>query len=753
MFFKLRLRKGMAYLLIWLQLLTPGLSLLPVMARASESAEMQDTLQGLNSLILGEDTPMVVAPTPPQPAVPDLINKPATTTSSVSDYFHVQTPTVTSTQSTGLPALSSSTEVSTDSKTGSPNQDTLRSDGENRLASGAIQAGTLFSGEQKSEAAINYARSIGEGLINQQVNDWLNQYGNAKVSLGTQQNLSGDLLVPFYETDKSLVFSQLGARTHQDRNTVNLGVGYRQYQDDWMLGVNTFYDYDYTGKNKRFGIGTEAWTDYLKLAANGYIRQTNWHQSTLGNMADFDERPANGFDVRANAYLPSWPNVGGSLKYEQYFGKGVSVAESANPDSLKDDPVVVTAGVDYTPFPLVTLSAKHAMGDSNETSMGVDFTYRFGVPWSQQVDPDSVGLMRSLAGSRYDFVDRNYNIVMQYRKQELLTISLPVNTTAQAADTVPIVLTVARTKYGLKSVEWSVDPLLMARGGSYKESLTELQVTLPAYVFGQKQNATQNYKISAIATDNNGNLSNTAETLIGVVPSDNVVGNLTLSPSDRILPANDNDLYTLTGVVTDGKGAPLANQQVTFSVGGLINASGQHGTTLAPAGGGASDARQLKVTTGLDGKAVVTLRSSVAGEGQITATMDNGNASTTKVTFVGDSASAQVSTVTLTDSVVRKAANGTNTFTYTVRVKDSNGNLVLGTEVTADANKPGVTVTVSGPTDTEGQATITLTSTTTAVAEIRISARVGSTASVNADKTVSFVGDDTTAVITAGNLT
>ncbi|WP_205516768.1 inverse autotransporter beta domain-containing protein, partial [Morganella morganii] len=31
-------------------------------------------------------------------------------------------------------------------------------------------------------------------------------------------------------------------------------------------------------------------------AANGYFRVTDWHQSKLHEMRDYDERPANGFD-------------------------------------------------------------------------------------------------------------------------------------------------------------------------------------------------------------------------------------------------------------------------------------------------------------------------------------------------------------------------------------------------------------------------------------------------------------------------
>lgn len=35
----------------------------------------------------------------------------------------------------------------------------------------------------------------------------------------------------------------------------------------------------------------------------------------------------------------------------------------------------------------------------------------------KQLDPNEVAARRSLAGSRYDLVDRNNNIVLEYRKK------------------------------------------------------------------------------------------------------------------------------------------------------------------------------------------------------------------------------------------------------------------------------------------------------------------------------------------------
>ncbi|MGK0707125.1 Ig-like domain-containing protein, partial [Yokenella regensburgei] len=82
------------------------------------------------------------------------------------------------------------------------------------------------------------------------------------------------------------------------------------------------------------------------------------------------------------------------------------------------------------------------------------------------------------------------------------------------------------------------------------------------------------------------------------------------------------------------------------------------------------------------------------------------------LSFIADAASAQVDTVKLVGNDVSKVADGKNTFTYTVMVKDGNGNRVSGATVTPKADKPGVSATAAGVTDAGGQTTVTLTSTT-----------------------------------------
>lgn len=85
------------------------------------------------------------------------------------------------------------------------------------------------------------------------------------------------------------------------------------------------------------------WTPSLRLATNYYHPLSNWKDSR--DFDDYEERPAKGFDVRLQGYLPAYPHLGASLVYEQYYGDEVALFGK---DHLQKDPSAVTVGLDYT---------------------------------------------------------------------------------------------------------------------------------------------------------------------------------------------------------------------------------------------------------------------------------------------------------------------------------------------------------------------------------------------------------------------
>jgi len=611
---------------------------------------------------------------------------------------------------------------------------------EARLAGNASQAGQILSADDAVNASLGYVRGIGENLLNQQVNDWLNQVGHARIQFGSNKTGDADLLVPLIDNPNSLFFSQIGFRANDERTTTNLGLGYRQYEDGWMWGVNSFYDYDITGSNSRVGVGGELWANYLKFAANGYFRVTDWHQSALHEMRDYDERPANGFDIRAEGYLPDYPQLGAFAKYEQYFGDGISLAGTTSSGELKSNPSVSTLGLSYTPFPLITFKGQTSRGDSSDSQVGMELSYRFGVPLSQQLDTDNVDLMRNLAGNRYDFVNRNYNIVMQYRKQELLRIALPPALHGEAAQTHPVTVSVLKAKYGLKSLRWSA-PELLANGGEIKQTgLTTADITLPEYVFMDRNGGPQGYRVTAVGEDNEGNPSNTAEMWVNVIPSVETVTQLTVTPNQSLV-ANNRDQFTAVALLQNDKGEVLADKAVTFSVSGLKN---PEGVTIYDADG--NNGQTLTVISGPDGTATVKIISKSAGKGLLKARMRNGNSRTESIVYIADLSTAKIKTLELTNN--RAVADGQAKNIAVATVADQFDNRVENFPLTASADNGATVAEPNQQTDDNGQATFRFSSETAGDSKLMIEG-----AGTSKSETAQFIADISTAKIQSAVVT
>ncbi len=281
-----------------------------------------------------------------------------------------------------------------------------------------------------------YGKSAITGAVQSHVDNLLSPYGHVatNITIDDQGKLDGsslDYLIPWYDGESDLLFSQFSVHNKDGRTIANMGAGIRHnVNKDWMLGTNAFYDRDLTRGHKRLGVGTEAWTNYLKLSGNYYLPLSSWKDSP--DLDDYEERPARGWDMRVQTYLPSYPQLGGSVVYEKYYGDQVALFGS---DDLQEDPSAVTLGVDYTPVPLITLQAgyKTDQSEKSEVTFNLGIDYRINVPLSKQLDGSEVAKMRTLAGSRMDFVDRNNDIVLEYREKNDLDIGIflaPTNTAA-----------------------------------------------------------------------------------------------------------------------------------------------------------------------------------------------------------------------------------------------------------------------------------------------------------------------------------
>ncbi|WP_224060419.1 inverse autotransporter beta domain-containing protein [Providencia alcalifaciens] len=429
------------------------------------------------------------------------------------------------------------------------------------VARTASQLGSTFNNNSSSNAAKDLARSIAVGEMNAQTNseisDWLQGKGKARVKIDvdnefTLKNSELEVLVPIWELPEHMVFSQASLHRTDSRTQSNLGVGYRFFSPDYMLGINTFYDHDWSRSHSRVGLGAEYQRDFMKLSANSYHRTSDWK-----NSKDFDfyeERPANGWDVRAEGYLPAYPAIGGKLMYEQYYGDNVGLFGK---DNQQKDPYAVTVGANYTPFPLLTFNAEQRQGKSgeNDTRFGIDLKYTLGVPLSKQLDSEQIYASRLLNANRYDFVERNNNIVLEYRKKETITIQLPAQISGYTGEKRDIGLTIS-SKNGLSRVEWYA-PELIAHGGQIiRESISQYSVVMPNYQYGSGAN--NHYTLSMVAYDESGNQSPESTTTVIVNSAAVDLASSKLSPLEVNLPNDGKSTEQLTLKLENKDGQPVS---------------------------------------------------------------------------------------------------------------------------------------------------------------------------------------------------
>jgi len=610
-------------------------------------------------------------------------------------------------------------------------------------------AGVLASGDPTKQAE-SIARGAATSTANDAVENWLNQFGTAKVQLNLDDklNLKGsqlDVLLPLQDTPSLLTFSQLGTRYIDDRLTLNAGIGQRHFIDQQMFGYNLFLDRDIQGSHSRIGIGAEYARDYLRIATNGYFGVSGWKNSR--DLDGFDEKAANGFDIRTEAYLPSMPQLGGKLVYEQYFGDDVGLFGK---DKRQSDPAAVTFGVNYSPVPLVSFGVDHKQGTSGmeDTRFNLSLNYSFGTELSKQLDPANMAAKRTLAGSRYDLVDRNNEIVLQYREQKLLSVVMDPLLQGDSGQTIELPITVI-SKHGVASFEWKAD-LFTAAGGKIIPNGQGWQAVLPSYNLLENNN----YPISVTVIDKSGNRSEPAQGEV-VVTGFGIAATSNLNIKNARLPADGRSTTQVELSLKDGSGRPISGiaGQITlnsqFQPPSAASKISPASATAQPIAHAIGEVSESKDRPGVY-LATFTAGSSV-GVVKITANV-SGSAIAVKeasVTLSADNASAKIDENGLTGKLGNTLANGTDINTVQLPVKDAQGNPVPGFDVTFTVTNPdGSTRQQTVTTDENGIASLPVTS--DKAGSVKVEADVGG---VTSSTELSFVADNATATIDENGLT
>ncbi|WP_211080620.1 inverse autotransporter beta domain-containing protein [Enterobacteriaceae endosymbiont of Donacia semicuprea] len=357
--------------------------------------------------------------------------------------------------------------------------------------------------------------------------DFLQINGKSSIILNLDENLNLNnseinFLFPIIENEDFIFFIQNDIHKTDDRTQNNLGLGIRKlsFDNEYMVGLNSFFDYDFTLENSRLGIGIEYWREFIKLSANSYYGLSKWwHLDSLKknkklndiNDDEFFMRPATGLDVKFEGYFPQIPEIKFQLEYEKYYGNiGFKKNNNGYENKKLFSPSILSFGINYNPIPLLTFSLKRIenfLGESNtQFKIGLNFVFNHSL--HDQMNKEFSNLFSSVNDHRYDFVNRNNNIILEYREEFLIKIFTKKKIVGYPGSKIFLDIKV-KSVNKFKNIHFNVNNNFLKNGGSI-ESIEPIEyvknnyvITLPNYNF--KYINKNNYKLRITASDIEGN--------------------------------------------------------------------------------------------------------------------------------------------------------------------------------------------------------------------------------------------------------
>ncbi|MDR1315142.1 MAG: inverse autotransporter beta domain-containing protein, partial [Deltaproteobacteria bacterium] len=298
----------------------------------------------------------------------------------------------------------------------------------------AGNGGRAGRGGDGLEKLKSMAVSAGSDAAREAALGWLSEYGQARMELGlgARGGIGGsaDFLYPFYDGEKATLFGQLGARVSGDGRTVaNFGLGARLFPGGGSgLGANAFLDWDAGRGHGRIGAGAEYWRERFSLAANAYRPVTGWKASP--DRPGADERPASGWDAKARGHLVKDGRLSASVGYESWkgshvFGEGLY----SDPSSASRSRGSWAYGLRLMPVPGLTLNAEYRNGAEKGFSGSVSYTVALDGTGGSGGAPSALaggegGTPFDPRSRRFDFVDRRYDMPLQYRASRGYAITM-----------------------------------------------------------------------------------------------------------------------------------------------------------------------------------------------------------------------------------------------------------------------------------------------------------------------------------------
>lgn len=192
---------------------------------------------------------------------------------------------------------------------------------------------------------INKTNSFISTIANELTGDLLNneRVKYLELDVQVQENLKPTISLTninkLTEDTTSAFFNQNTVSIHDNDQTVNFGLGYRNLLNDdkLMLGANLFFDYSFDNAHQRNGLGIEAISSVFSLRGNYYdatsgiqtVTETTTEEAMDGWDTRFDYHLPLSYNVSVFAGLFEFENSAGTLKVEgEKFGLAGNIGKT-----------------------------------------------------------------------------------------------------------------------------------------------------------------------------------------------------------------------------------------------------------------------------------------------------------------------------------------------------------------------------------------------------------------------------------------
>ncbi|EAR2685298.1 invasin, partial [Salmonella enterica] len=317
-----------------------------------------------------------------------------------------------------------------------------------------------------------------------------------------------------------------------------------------------------------------------------------------------------------------------------------------------------------------------------------------------------VAAMRSLAGSQYDLVERNNNIVLEYRKKEIVRLKTADLVTGYTGEQKSLGVSV-NSRHGLERIDWDASAL-NAAGGKIVQNGRDYAVVLPAYLSSAQ--GVNTYTVSGVAVDTKGNRSSRSDTQVTVQATEMNKQTSTFTPVSSVLLADGKSTQVLTLMLLDENNQPVDMDVKDIS----LNSSVLKSATISALTRKSAGVYAVTVTAGRDAENVT-----------LTPVVNGTTLSSAVVTISSVTPDGARSTIS-TDAAAYVSGSD---MAVTVTLKDTNNNVVAGaaSSLTADTvTVPNAILKAGSRWRDNGDGTYTATYTATTVGtDLKATVRLG----------------------------